>query len=163
MTDDKWFNGFLNTLEQNKTLISHHDFKFYNIARLPLVAKKVNEYSKSCEKCEEYKNSILHLVQKIKQYLGTSIKNRKYFEQKLNEIKSHLKKNHDIHFASYFSYTYTFIGFITGLALCTAISYIVWKTFKTNIILSGTIIFIVIGRIYGYFIDRKKKKSNKQI
>jgi hypothetical protein len=157
-----WVTRFNESLEQSKHRISRSDFRFYNIAHLPLIARKSYIESKHCTQCNDNLAVLENLAQNLDTWLGADRKQRKNFEQKINNVTAHLQSVHNMRLAFYNVSFYTFLGiaggFLAGLVLTrftTSGHETVWVV--------ALCVGLLVGRWTGYFIEKKAVNRNKQI
>ncbi len=150
-------------LEKKVTNISPSDFHFFNIAHLPLIAKKTAEYSDTCEQCLSNLQTIETLVKEIPDCFSDDMKKRKSFGEKKEEIEAHLKKKHKLHFPGYFTALGSLSGTFTGLLL--SLGLIFWgnKSFFDKVNLLTVAVFLFLGYTIGMIVDKKIFKKNMQL
>ena len=158
-----WYKDFFERLEKSKNEISKSDFRFYNFSHLPLIAKKTLEYCDKCDQCKSNINSLDELSRNFKHYLNSTINNRKEFDTKLNAITKHLRKEHQIRFAFYYSSLYSFTGLLAGLLAGGLFLLFLPVPDSHLILLLSAFLGLAAGRIAGYLKDKKIYKNNKQI
>jgi len=161
MEKQTWLANIYQSLDNKKGRFHPSDFRFYNIAHLPLIANKTAKHSENCLICKENIGLLEKLVDELPESLNDKDSKRK-FEMNKDKIVSHLKKEHKLRFANYFASLYTLVGTLTGVLLW----FILTKLFpgKTS---DTLFIFIVIGMILGYLTgkikDKRKYRQNQQI
>jgi hypothetical protein len=154
-----WNELFFETLDKNKEKITPSDFRFYNIERLPIIAKKTNEFSAVCIDCKHYLAELDDMALNLPDFINTSRENRVIFEKKLSKITTHLKREHKLQFATYYLSLYTVTGFLTGIIAGSLISYSVTGTFDINYLMISGVAGLILGRIMG---NSKEKKLRKE-
>ncbi len=159
----EWYTNYKETLEKSKHEISKADFRFYNISRLLLIAQKTLENRKQCKQCDSHLILLESHAQNLKQYIQTTNKKRKDFDIQLNRIIKHLRKEHGITFAFYYTSLFTFLGLLTGIVTGTIVLLTLSTALKEIFFLIFVVSGLAIGRIFGYFKDKKAHKNNKQI
>lgn len=159
MESKNWNEFFYEALDKNKEKITPGDFRFYNIERLPIIAKKTNEFSVSCIDCKHYLTELEDMAQNLPDFINTSRENRVNFEKKLSKITTHLKRKHKLQFATYYLSLYTVSGFLAGIVAGSLISYSITGTFDFNYLMISGAIGLILGRIIG---NSKEKRLRKE-
>ncbi|MBN2522385.1 MAG: hypothetical protein JXB24_03880 [Bacteroidales bacterium] len=156
-----WLNHFYRTLENKKTKFHPSDFKFYNIARLPILADKTILYSSTCPQCMIHIKLLEKMADELPECLDFADTRKKFVLTK-DKIESHLKKEHRLRFATYYSSLYTFLFAMLGAVIGLLIARMIKKS-PENLIL----IFLATGMISGYLFgkmkDHKKYRQNQQL
>ncbi len=150
-------------LEKKVTNISPGDFRFYNIAHIPLIAKKTAEFSKTCQQCNTNLQTIETLVRELPDCLSEDMTKRKAFEKKKEEIETHLKKKHKLHFPGYFTALGSLSGTLAGIVLSVILIVFYNKSFFDKINLLTVAVFLFLGYTIGLFVDKKIFKENLQL
>ncbi|MBA7511325.1 hypothetical protein ES705_03316 [subsurface metagenome] len=153
MENSNWVKNFYQSLEAKKDNFLPADFRFYNIARLPILADKTYEFSSSCPDCKSNITLLNELLDNLPECLH-QYHTRKKFEKTRNQIELHLHKTHNLRYASYYTSLYTLLGTIIGCISGMIFIFLAQKKFEMNIVL----IFIAIGLISGYILGKRKDK-----
>ena len=161
MDNQIWLANFYQSLEQKKDKMHPSDFRFYNIARLPILANKTLKYSDTCPTCKLNIKLLEELVDELPECLNQK-NTRKKFETKKENIVSHMVNVHKLKFATYYTSLFTLIGSAAGGLLWFILTFLV-----NGKLANISLIFVVIGMISGYLIgnikDKKVYKENQQI
>ncbi|MBN2348862.1 MAG: hypothetical protein JXJ22_08500 [Bacteroidales bacterium] len=163
MGETRWSEIIYDILEKNKNQISHNDFKFYNIARFPVIAKSIEQHAIGCRMCADNKNTFLELAENLPDYLNLSMESRKNFEKSLHAITDHLKKSHKVQFVSYYLSLFSAVGILSGIVLGILLSIVIKNLPDMNIILIGAGIGLITGRIWGSVKERKTRQQSGKI
>lgn len=161
MDDQNWPEDFYQSLERKTDKMHPSDFRFYNIARLPILANKTFKYSNACPICKLNKKILEDLVNELPECLNQT-NTRKIFEINKDKVVTHLKNAHKLRFANYYTSLFTLFGAIAGGLPWPIIRFT--GNSKWNDI---SLIFIVFGMIFGYLAgkmkDNRKYRENEQI
>jgi len=161
MDNKTWLENFYQSLEQKKEKMHPSDFRFYNIARLPILANKTLKYSDTCRACKLHIKLLEELVDELPECLNQK-DTRKKFEINKNKIVSHMVNVHKLRFATYYTSLFTLIGSIAGGLLWFILTFVMISKLA-NI----SLVFVVIGMTSGYLIgkmkDKRKYRENQQI
>jgi hypothetical protein len=160
MGDKNWYELFFENLDQNKEKLTPGDFRFYNIERLPIIAKKTNEFSSGCIDCKHNLTELEDLAQNLPEFINTTRQNRIDFEKKLTKITAHLKRKHKLQFATYYLSLYTILGFLAGLIAGSLVSYSVTGDLNINYLMISGVAGLILGRIAGNSKERKLRKES---
>jgi len=163
MENSDWLLQVSDSISQNENLLHKKDIAFYQFGKIEIIAKITNKHLDACEICNQNKNTVLDLMANAPEYLNKGISERRTFDQKLEEIKDHLRKKHQFYPNTYFSSLYTFLGMVCGILLAIALSYIFLNAFFRFFILVGFVIGTISGRIWGNIKDKKNRKLGKVI
>jgi hypothetical protein len=163
MNSDNRLKKIIENLETKIPEINPGDFRFYNLAHIPLIAKKTIDNHKICPICDSNIHIIAEIVDLLPDVLAQDAKNRKLFEIKKNKIEKHLKKKHRCQFPGY----YTALGSLVGLVIGIFISIFIAILYKLPMLnkLSTTVlaILLITGRFVGIFLDKKVFHKNLQL
>ena len=162
MNQSDWFEKFFKELDEKKDEIEPGDVRFYNIERLPILAKKTLQYSTECAECTANLSRLDELIAMLPQCMD-SARPRKEFEQSKNRIEKHLKSKHSHRFENYYTSLYTLMGTFLGIGLGLAISYTVYRYLDQNSLLIFTALGFFTGRILGRRKDKRQNRSNLQL
>ncbi len=161
MDNQIWLTNFYQSLEQKKDKMHPSDFRFYNIARLPILANKTLKYSDSCPTCKLNIQLLEELVDELPECLNQKDTRRK-FEINKDKIVSHMVNIHKLRFAAYYTSLFTLMGSIAG-----GFFWFILTFLMNNKLANISLIFVVIGMISGYLIgkmkDKRKYRQNQQI
>ncbi|MGD2034518.1 MAG: hypothetical protein PVF73_05640 [Bacteroidales bacterium] len=153
-------NNFYQLLDQKKDRFHPSDFRFYNIARLPVLAKKTIEYSGRCPVCRKNIRLLEDMAEQLPESLSKK-NTRKQFEKNRDHIEAHLKREHKLRYANYYVSLYTLTGTLTGLL--TGFLITLFITNSGNIVLILTAFGIISGYLTGKIKDKRKYHRNQQI
>ncbi len=159
MTEKSWYELFFENLDKNKEKITPGDFRFYNIERLPIIAKKTNEFSGGCVDCKHHLTELDKIARNLPDFINTTRQNRVVFEKKISQITTHLRRKHKLQFATYYLSLYTITGFLAGLLAGSLISYSTGSEINFNYLMIGAAGGLILGRIFG---NAKEKKLRKE-
>ena len=160
MADKNWYELFFESLDNNKDKITPGDFRFYNIERLPIIAKRTNEFSSGCIDCKHNLTELDSLAKNLPEFINTTRENRVDFEKKLSGITTHLKRKHKLQFATYYISLYTIVGFLAGIIVGSLISYTVNGTFDINYLMISGVAGLILGRIARNSKEKKLRKDS---
>ena len=155
-----------NLTEKLKTKVERinpGDFRFYNIAHIPLIAQKSAENMGTCNACRENLNKIEQLIDSLPEILSDDIQHRKLFESNKHQIEHHLKKVHGCHFPGYYAAFGSFAGIILGIVASALLYFFNQTPFFNKLNLTALAVFLIGGRGIGILIDRKVFRNNMQL
>jgi hypothetical protein len=162
MEQAKKFEYYYNSLLKIKEEISPSDFRFYNIAHLPLLIKNTLDKSISCPTCRKNIEIVDELIELVPLEKSVSA-DRKKFEHKKNMVENHLKKNHNMKLPGYYTSLGSFLGIILSGIAGVAISMANHLPALNDIIVIALGLGILIGRGIGYIIDKNIFHKNLQL
>ena len=162
MNQPEWFENFYKKLDEKKDHIKPGDVRFYNIERIPIMAKKTVHYSDECIVCNDNISKLDQLIAMLPECMYNA-GDRMQFEKAKNQIEKHLKTSHSLRFENHYTSLFTLLGAIIGMAVGLIFSYLYYGYFQQNSILLSTAICFMAGRILGIRRDKKQNRSNMQL
>ncbi len=161
--ESDWYKDFKAETEKQVTAFkSKRDFHFFRIDRLQHIAKKTDELAELCPQCKDNKQLLTDLSKELSIIVNSTGKKRREYEQAVDGIIKHLRTDHQLVPAKYYQYTYSWIGFITGLVCGLITAIFIERNYLKFIILASIAIGIIAGNITGSRKDAKLRKQNKQ-
>ncbi len=162
MKKTKDFKYYHAQLEEIKKKMSPSDFRFYNIAHLPILIKNTLEKSESCNTCKANLDNINEIIELIPLESSPSDK-RKLFESKKDNLEHHLKTKHKMKLPGYYTSLGSLFGILISGMLGTIIT-LVKKTGQLNdIIIIALALGLIIGRGLGVLLDKNIFRKNLQL
>lgn len=152
---NSWHTEIYNLLEEKKESLEPGDFKFYNIAHFPLLAKYTEYYAKECKECSDNVKLLSEVVDSLPEALNANASDRKSFEVKKTIIEDHLKKVHKMRFPGF----YTSLGTLIGISITFLISLIINYSLHNPLLNDITLIGLTVGMIGGIFTGRLIDKN----
>lgn len=162
MNQPEWFENFYKKLEEKIDTIAPGDVRFYNIERIPIMAKKTFRYSSECTECHENISKLDQLITMLPECMQDA-GDRMQFEKAKNRIEKHLKTSHSLRFENHYTSLFTLLGAIIGIGAGLIFSYLYYGFFQQNSILLSTAVGFMAGRILGIRRDKKQNKSGLQL
>ncbi len=159
---NSWSEDYYAKLEQIRDQIPASDFRFFNLAHLPLMAKKTEELSENCESCKINIRTLDHIADMLPDCLHTP-ESRKTFEKEKSRIERHLHNAHNVRYANFYYAYYSFLGALAGALVGFAVSMTFLKEININFLLVPGIFGLLAGQIMGKRLDRKKYHDKYQI
>jgi len=159
----EWFEMIERNIESQKSLIYKKDIKFYQIDKLLKFASKVENFSKKCKECNQMKSEIEYISSNIENLLTKSMKSKKEYESRFDNIANHLKNEHKIYSSTYFSSLYSMYGTVAGLTMGFLFGYLFFKENLYAAVLIFWAIGIIVGRFFGIREDKLIKRENRNI
>ena len=163
MDTSNWLLNKINELEEKTQGINPSDFRFYNIAHLPIIAKRTVELSEICENCKLNIQTIDQLIDSLPQCLENNAINRKHFEENKNKLENHLRKQHKCHFPGYYAAIGSLIGFLLGILTAVFLAFFTTLPLFNKLSLIALAVFLMTGRWLGIYIDKNVFKNNLQL
>ncbi len=154
--NDPDYLNFMHSLQERSKEISPGNFRFYNIGRIPLLAKHTFMLSYSCPSCKNNKENLEELLGYLPDCFDDPGKVRD-FERRKEEIEKHLIRAHRIRVANYHYSLYTLLGLIAGSIIGIAIQYVFQHRIWMLVAIAGTIA----GAVYGKIVEQRKNEENK--
>lgn len=155
MIENKWQSEIYEKLERAKENLDPRDFRFYNIAHFPLLAKFTEEHAAKCEQCSENINLINNIVNSLPDSLNAAPVDRSEFERRKTNVENHLKKIHHMRFPGYYTALFTLIGILGSFILSLFINLLIGGDILSDL----TIITLTFGLIAGISVGKLRDKS----
>lgn len=163
MTKTDWQIRVFNALDKKKDLIEPADFRFYNIAHFPLLAKFTEEYSDECNECKKNIQLLDELIDSLPEALNSDITGRKAFEDSKTKIENHLKKVHHMRFPGFYTSLLSFIGVFVTFLISLLINVLLSQPIFNDITIIGLAVGLVGGLLIGRAIDKNIFTRNLQL
>ena len=158
-----WLEQLVIKLEAKIKDMKPSEFRFYNIAHFPIIAKKTFEYSNDCIICKKNISTIEKLVESLPESLSQNVNTRKKFEAEKNILEKHLQKKHKCNFPGYYAALGSLIGFILGLIFAATYAYFTENPAFNKLSIISLAVFLLIARGIGILIDRNIFKNEMQL
>ena len=155
---EKWGEKISSKIDTNLEKSREKDKRFFRIDEFKRNVSRVDEFSKNCPVCNKMKIDIGESVEKINEAVEVPGKSRRQFDRLITRLSKHMQKEHGFFPPYYFSYIYSFVGIVAGLA----IGFFLYKMFPLNgeVLLAGGISICMIS---SFFIGtRKDNKIRKE-
>lgn len=148
-----WYNRIVQEINLHKNALSKKDYKKYKLDLLLRVAKRVDDFSSICGRCQLFQPEITRLTGDLQNISLMSKENRKSYFKTIGNITKHLRKQHKLVTAGYYLGICMSIGTGVGVAIGAALG-------NPGI---GPAIGIALGVAVGSYLDRKAKKEGRVI
>ena len=152
-THSDWYNKIVREIGLYKQSLSKKDCKKYKLDLLLRIAKRVDDFSSICGKCQMFQPEITRLTGDLQNISLMSKENRKSYFKTIGNITKHLRKQHKLVTAGYYLVICMSIGTGVGVAIGAALG-------NPGI---GPAIGVVLGVAVGSYLDRKAKKEGRVI
>ncbi|RLD80017.1 MAG: hypothetical protein DRJ10_07995 [Bacteroidetes bacterium] len=161
MDESLWYKKIEKKIIEENEKLYKNDFKFYQVESFLKIAKKVDQFAPNCENCNGSKTISEELAENLFEYLKGDVNSRRKYENKLETMNKHLRKEHSIYPKQYFISLYSFFGVAGGLLSGVLIAYMTIPGFMKQSLLFGFVAGLIIGRIWGKIKDNKLIKAEK--
>jgi len=158
----EWTENFENDIKIQIEGIKRLDAGFMNVRLLNNTAKKIDEFSKECSTCKQYKLDYEEILPEVVKRIEES-EFRDNYERKLVEVSKHLEQEHQLMPKGYFTSFYTFVGLLLGLAFGAGIAFLIQKDFLYTGLFWGGFAGVFVGRLFGLLKDKNLAKIGKSI
>ena len=150
-----WYNRTVKEINLHKEYFSKKDSKKYKLDLLLRLAKRMDEFSAICGKCQDFKEEITRLVGELGNLvqLPDSKVQRKSYNKTISTIVEHLKKEHKLVSDGF----YLGIGMAIGTGVGTALGIALGSPGV------GPGLGVGIGFAIGGYLDKKAKKEGRVI
>ena len=150
--ENNWTNTISQNIENEVLKLYKRDVKYYQVDRFKRMAERIEKFGESCQYCRDLKKDIEDISINLSTYIDDIPTGRRRLEKMDENIKKHLKVEHEIYPVYYNVSLYSFLGMTIGAAAGVPVHFIIPET---RLIISIGIPW-VIGLLIGYFIGNKK-------
>ncbi len=161
MEESLWYKKIEKTIIEEDKKLHKNDFKFYQVESFLRIAKKVDQFAPECKTCSNYKIDSEELTENLFDYLKGDVNSRRNYENKLDVMNKHLRKEHSIYPKQYFISLYSFFGLVSGLLLGALIAFATIPGFLKQSLLFGFVVGLFVGRIWGKIKDKKLIRTGR--
>ena len=148
-----WYNRVVQEINLHKNALNKKDYKKYKLDLLLRIAKRVDDFSSICGRCQLFQPEITRLTGDLQNISLMSKENRKSYFKTIGNITKHLQKQHKLVTAGHYLGICMSIGTGVGIAIGAALG-------NPGI---GPAIGIALGVAVGSYLDRKAKKEGRVI
>jgi hypothetical protein len=154
----QWYNRTASELDQYRLSLSKKEVAKYKIDLLLRVAKRVDDFSQTCDECRTNQREIEGLVQELDLLIQRPNKEQhKKCTKAVFEITEHLKKVHKLVEKGH----YMGMGIGIGMAIGAGIGAALGAAFDNPGV--GTGVGLALGAAVGAYLDRKAKEEGRVI
>jgi hypothetical protein len=154
----QWYNRIASEISQYTVPPGRKDVKKYKLDVLLRVARRVDDFSQTCDECRTYQKEIEGAVQELDFLIQRPDRqqHRKYTKTVFN-ITEHLKKVHKLVGKGH----YMGVGIGIGMAVGAGIGAALGAVLDNPAV--GTGIGVALGAAAGAYLDRKAKEEGRVI
>jgi hypothetical protein len=161
--EDSWVDHISRKIdEQVQEYISVKDYRFYQIEKLKRIAKLLNKQS-SCLDCKYGRSELEKIVDDLDRLINKSGVNRSEYEKRVEKLLKHLKTQHGVYQVHHFTYTYSAVYALVGIAFGLLLTYGMFYSFNPTIFFLCAGVGMIVGNILGSKKDRECKRNGKQL
>ena len=154
----QWYNRIASEISQYMVPPGRKDVKKYKLDQLLRLARRVDDFSQTCDECRTYQKEIEGLVQELDFLIQRPDKDKlKKYTKNVYEITEHLKKVHKLVDKGH----YMGVGIGIGMAVGAGIGAALGAALDNPSI--GTGVGIALGAAVGAYLDRKAKEEGRVI
>ena len=144
--------------------ISVKDYRFYQIEKLKRIALLLDKDKKvKCLDCKHGKIELENIVNDLDRLINKSGVNRSEYEKRVEKLIKHLKDGHQIYQAQHFTYTYSGIYTLVGIAFGLLLTYGIYFSFNPSLFFMCAGAGMIIGHVLGNKKDKHQKEIGKQL
>jgi len=160
MKKEDWGSKIITKVDTNLASAKDKDIRFFRIDEFKRNIKRVGEFSTSCGYCSRQKLDIGEVVETIAEAVDVPGSKRREYDRLISRLSIHMRKEHGFYPPFYFTYFYSFYGFIAGAFL----GYMMFLFIPANTEAMFSIGFascLVVGYIWGTRKDQKIRLTEK--
>ena len=154
----QWYNHIASEISQYQISLGSKGIKSYKLDVLLRVARRIDDFSQTCDECRTYQKEIDELVQELGILVQMPDKQQqKKYSRKIYDITEHLKKAHNLVAKGH----YLGIGIGAGMAIGAGIGAALGAVLDSPGI--GTGVGVALGAAVGAYLDRKAREEGRVI
>ncbi len=160
MKKENWGKTMAAKVNERLVNAKDKDIRFFRIDEFKRNIKRVNKFSSGCGDCNRLKIDIADIVETIAEAVDVPGSKRREYDRLISRLSIHMRKEHGFYPPFYFSYFYSFYGFIAGAFL----GYLMFLFIPANSEAMFSIGFascLVVGYIWGSRKDHKIRLQEK--
>ena len=161
-----WPDNMHNQLKNQVEGVRDQEIRFLRIEEFNRVIKKTCQYSEKCPECRTFRDEIETIVPDIRTVLLHPGNERKIYDNLIDRLTKHLRKEHGIFSPLYFTYTYTAIGmgigFIAGM-IAETLRWLMLDKVSWELWVGAVIIGLLFGHIKGVNKDANIRRSGNTL
>lgn len=157
---DKWSKEIKIRIKAKLEGVRERDLKFFRIDEFVRNIERTEQYSPKCPQCAKNKIEIGVNIEKIDEAIKVPGPVRREYDRLISRISNHLLKEHGFYPPFHFTYLYSFVGMVAGLATGYALMKIFPQTDWIPLI-TGVAVGLIGGQVWGSMKDKKIRKEKK--
>ncbi len=159
----RWSDQMAEKIDDNANqYLSIRDYRFYQIEKLKRIALLI-ERQNDCSFCENLKQELEQIVDEMNRLINQSGTNRSEYENRMEALVQHLKREHQVYQMYHFTYRYSTYAVLISIAVGVLLSFIVFQQLNGTLFLVCVGLGILIGNILGAKKDNICKKEKRQL
>ncbi|WP_159521660.1 metal-sensitive transcriptional regulator [Sunxiuqinia indica] len=158
----EWSQKITAGIEQELSGTKDSDLRFLRVAEYLRMVKRVDEFSKDCDQCQQFQKEIEQQLNTISSAVNNTGKDRRNYDRHIDRLARHMKKEHGFYPPFFYRYSlsffYTLVGGVSGLLT----SFFFSSIDRWFFIIPP----LVVGLLVGQFIGGQKDariRANKKI
>ncbi len=155
-----WSEQFENKVKAQLKNKKASDLRFFRIDEFIRNMGRVDEFSDSCPLCNKEKLNIADTVEHINEAIGTPGNRRCEYDRLSSRLSAHMRKEHGFYPPYYFSYLYSFYGFVAGLIIG-YLMYLIVPSVGELMFFVGFCLFLIAGYVAGTRKDNRIRMNKK--
>ncbi len=160
MKKENWGKGMVAKVDDKLANAREKDIRFFRIDEFKRNVKRVNKFSSGCGYCNRLKLDIDEVVETINEAVDVPGNKRREYDRLISRLSIHMRKEHGFYPPFYYSYFYSFYGFVAGAFL----GYLMFLLIPANseaMFSVGFALCLVVGYIWGSRKDHKIRLMEK--
>ncbi len=157
---ENWAEKLNTEIDKNLANANEKDIRFFRVGEFKRNIIRVDQFSNSCGICNRQKIDIADAVENITEAIDVPGAKRRNYDRLISRLSVHMRKEHGFFPPFYFTYLYSFYGFVAGAFL----GYIMFLFIPANPEAMFSIGFsasLVIGYVLGSRKDSKIRFGEK--
>ncbi len=146
----------------NKSLesVREKDIRFYRVDEFKRNITRVNDFSPRCAFCSKQKINISEATNTIYEAIQVPGQSRREYDRLISRLSKHMRKEHGFYAPYYFSYLFSFFGFVAGMSLGYLLS-LFFPGYKEVVFLGTFMLALIITYVVGSKKDKKIRSAKK--
>lgn len=117
MKKENWGDEMIGKVDKSLVNANDKDIRFFRVDEFKRNIKRVDEFSIGCGFCNKHKMDVADAVESISEAIDVPGATRRGYDRLISRLSVHMRKEHGFYPPFYYSYLYSFYGFVFGAFL----------------------------------------------
>lgn len=110
-----WSEDVIAHIDKTLENVGEKELRFFRVDEFKRNIKRVEEFSGTCDFCQKQKEEIAEVAETILEAVSVPGNYRRSYDRVIARLSGHMRKKHGFYTPFWFSYLYSFYGFVAGL------------------------------------------------
>ncbi len=155
---EDWTSQIISAINEKLKDTRQSDLRFFRVEEFKRNVQRTGTFSGKCPVCKSHQSEIVAVTDNIDQAIGTPGNVRRRYDRLINQLASHMQKEHGFYSPFHFTYRHSFFG-MTGGMLAGFLLMLLFKDYNWAYFSGGFSLGLLLGYIYGSKKDRKIREK----